>query len=84
MNERGEIVLTLDDAVKLARLHSDQYRISLETIYLSALDVSTERYQFVTQFWGDTTTSYTHQGKHAVKASVPTADQLPRHQCPAA
>ncbi len=72
VNEKGEVVLTLDDAVKLARLHSDNYRISLETIYLSALDVSTERFTFVTQFYGNTATDFIHQGKNPVSASAPT------------
>ncbi len=73
VNDRGEVVLTVDDSVRLARLHSDAFRNQLETIYLSCLDVSTERFQFVTQFYGDTRTSYVHQGTHAVSASAPTA-----------
>jgi hypothetical protein len=71
VNDKGEVVLTLDDSVRLARLHSDAYRNQIETLYLSALDVSTERYGFVTQFWGQTTDAYTHQGTNALGVSAP-------------
>lgn len=73
VDEHGEVVLTLESAIKLARLHSDTYRIQLETIYLSALDVSTERFSFVTQFWGDTTTGAATQGATAESVTAPVA-----------
>lgn len=71
VNEYGELVLTLEDAVKLARLHSDTYRIQLETIYLSALDVSTERFIFQTMFYGQTAADYIHEGTNAINVSPP-------------
>ncbi len=50
-DERGVLVVNADDAVRIALLHSRPYQQSLETLYLSALDVSFERFQFDTQFF---------------------------------
>jgi hypothetical protein len=46
----GKIKLTLESAMLLAQLHSPNYQQELEDIYLSALDVSTERFRFDVQF----------------------------------
>lgn len=59
----GKVFLTVDDAVRVARLHSPDYQEQLETIYLSALDVSTERFRFDTQFFGGTALGYQHIGQ---------------------
>lgn len=58
----GAYVLRLEDAVRLALLHSPQYQQQLETLYLSALDVSTERFRLQTQFFGSNGTFYNHTG----------------------
>ncbi len=52
LNECGVLVLDADTAVRLALLHSPDYQQQLETLYLSALDVSSERFRFDTQFFG--------------------------------
>jgi hypothetical protein len=52
INDDGEIKLTLEDAVRLALIHDPGYQSNIETLYLSALDVSTERFRFDTQFFG--------------------------------
>jgi hypothetical protein len=62
VTDDGRIKLTLDSAVRLAYLNSSNYQYQLETLYLSALDVSTERFRFATQFFGTNETSYTSQG----------------------
>ena len=54
LNEKGEVVLDVDTALKLAYIHSPDYQHQLETLYLSALDVSTERFRLDTQFFGGT------------------------------
>ncbi|WP_286177629.1 hypothetical protein [Stieleria mannarensis] len=54
LNEDGVLVLNADTAVQIALLHSTEYQQQLETLYLSALDVSSERFQFDTQFFGGT------------------------------
>ncbi len=52
LDNRGVLVLDSDTAVRLALLHSPNYQNQLETLYLSALDVSSERFLFDTQFFG--------------------------------
>lgn len=44
LDERGVLVLDADGAVRLATLHNTNYQAEIETLYLSALDVSTERF----------------------------------------
>jgi outer membrane protein TolC len=60
-----KINLRLEDAIRLARRHSPSYQQQLESIYLSALDVSTERYRFDVQFFGGFTAAARHQGSEA-------------------
>ncbi len=52
LNSDGKLQLTLSESMRLALIHSPAYQQQLETIYLSALDVSTERFRFQTQFFG--------------------------------
>lgn len=59
----GKLVLRLEDAVRIATLHSPDYQEQLETIYLSSMDVSTERFRFDTQFFGGTNLAYQHIGR---------------------
>lgn len=58
----GKLKLGLVDAVRLALRHSPGYQQQLESIYLSALDVSTERFRFDVQFFGGFTAGAQHQG----------------------
>jgi hypothetical protein len=62
LNERGEVVLDVDTALKLSYMHSPDYQQQLETLYLSALDVSTERFRLDTQFFGGADVIYAHNG----------------------
>ena len=59
----GEVHLTLPAAVTIAYINSPSYQQQLETIYLSALDVSTERFRFDVQFFGGNDTTFVHQGR---------------------
>lgn len=52
LDERGVLVLDLNDAVRTALLHSPGYQSNLEEMYLSALDVSSERFLLDSQFFG--------------------------------
>ncbi len=61
-NEREEVVLNIDSSLEIALVNSPTYQRQLETIYLSALDVSTERFRFETQFFGGNGTAFTHLG----------------------
>jgi len=51
LDDRGVLVMDSDDAVRLALLHSRTYQQNLEELYLSALDVSFERFRFDAQFF---------------------------------
>ena len=62
LDEDGVLVLNSDNAVRLALLHSPDFQQQLETLYLSALDVSSERFQFDTQFFGGLGSSYQLDG----------------------
>ncbi len=62
LNEEGELVLNVDRAVELARLNSPDYQAELEDLYLSALDVSFERFRFDAQFFGGYEVYYTATG----------------------
>lgn len=63
LKEDGSVELSLEAAVLVARLNSPDFQDQLETMYLSALDVSTERFRFDVQFFGGTDTTYTHLGR---------------------
>ncbi len=63
MTEEGALKLSLNGAVCLAQVHSTEYREAVEVLYLSALDVSTERFRFDVQFFGNSELIYTHLGE---------------------
>ena len=63
MNENGEVVLTLDRAYQLALIHSPDLQQQRETLYLSALDVSLERFGFDSQLFTGYNTFFTTQGR---------------------
>ena len=53
VDEKGQVVLTLDGAFQLALINSPEYQEARETLYLSALDVSLDRFGFDSQMdWG--------------------------------
>ncbi len=62
IDEEGRIRLDLEGAVRMAMVHSPDYQATIETLYLSALDVSTERFRFEVQFYGGNDTDYSHRG----------------------
>ncbi|MCS7238042.1 MAG: hypothetical protein NZ899_07215 [Thermoguttaceae bacterium] len=58
----GTIRLDRKTAIQLALLHSPVYQQELEDIYLSALQVSLERFRFQVQFFGGNDTFFTRRG----------------------
>ena len=62
ITESGAIELSSQSAMQLAYLNSISWWDQLQTLYLSALDVSTERFKFDVQFYGGNTTSYRNRG----------------------
>lgn len=63
VDESGEVKLDLDTAVRLAYVHSPLNQRQLETVYLSALDVTGERFRLDTQYFGGYDVLYRHDGK---------------------
>ena len=59
----GVMKVTADDAVRLGLLHSRTYQQELEELYLSALDVSFERFLFDSQYFAGYSGQYTADGR---------------------
>lgn len=62
-DEEGRVVLDLAGAVQTALLQSPDYQQQLETLYLSGLDVTFERFRFDTQFFGGNSIFFTADGR---------------------
>ena len=62
-DEQGRVVLNTSDAVRMALVNDPGYQSNLEELYLSALDVSFERFRFDAQFFGGSSIFYTADGK---------------------
>jgi hypothetical protein len=62
LNPQGEMELSAQEAVKQGLRHSPTYQRELEEVYLSALDVSFERFRFDTQFFAGSGIDYTSDG----------------------
>ena len=62
LTESGAIELSLESALRLAYLNSIDWQNEQEELYLSALDVSTERFAFDVQFFGGNATTYKNIG----------------------
>jgi len=62
VGEDDSVKLNIDSALQLAYVHSPSHQSQLETLYLSALDVTTERFRLDTQFFGGLGAGYAHDG----------------------
>jgi hypothetical protein len=62
-NENGEVVLSLSDAYRLALIHSTDLQQQRETLYLSALEVSIQRFGFDTQLFSGFNSFLTSSGR---------------------
>jgi outer membrane protein TolC len=61
-NDQGQVLLDRETVIQLARLQSPDYQSELENLYLSALDVTFERFRFDSQFFGGYSTFFTADG----------------------
>lgn len=61
--EDGVLELNVERAVRVGLLHSASYQRELETLYLSALDVSAERFAFDRQYFAGQATQGTLDGR---------------------
>ena len=62
-DEQGNIAIDQKGAFDLALLHSPDYQTQIEELYLTALDVTFERFRFDTQFFGGSETIFTADGR---------------------
>lgn len=62
LTEQNEVKLDVDSAVRLAYVNSPLNQNALETLYLTSLDVTGERFRLDTQFFGGNGLAYRHQG----------------------
>jgi hypothetical protein len=80
LDENGTLVLDMAGVMQMAYLHSTDYQRELEDLYLSALDVSFERFRFDVQFFGGNDTTYTADGRvrgdATTRSSLTTATDL--------
>ena len=60
--EDGQINLTQELALDLALLHSRDYQTQFESVYLSALTLTGNEFEFATQWSGGTGAQYTATG----------------------
>ncbi len=63
VNEKGEVVLSLSDAYRLALIHSTDLQQQRETLYLSALEVSIQRFGFDSQLFTGFNSFLTSRGR---------------------
>ncbi|QDV22310.1 TolC family protein [Aureliella helgolandensis] len=61
-NEEGQIPFTQPLAIDLSLLHSRDYQTQFESVYLTALNLSGNRFEFDTQWFGGTSTSFAATG----------------------
>ena len=72
LDEDGVLTLDLDGAVQIALLHSPGYQRQIENLYLSALAVSAQRFEFDTQFFGGASTALTADGPRRTNGNSST------------
>ena len=68
--DSGVVVIDLREAVRLSRLHSRVYQSNLETLFISALNVSFERFRFDHQFFGGSGLSSDFRGRDVGQSSL--------------
>ncbi len=61
-NEDGEVTLTKELAIELGLLHSRDYQTQFENVYLSALTLTGNEFEFSTQWSGGAGTQYSATG----------------------
>lgn len=75
LNDEGKLPLDMPLAIEIGYVNSRDYQTQLEELYLSALDVTFERFRFDVQFFGQTYgLDYTAQGP--VRAGVPAGSSV--------
>lgn len=65
LDAEGDLELSAVRAVELGLIHSRDYQFELERLYLSALALTFERFEFDLQWFGGNTTEFRHFGSGA-------------------
>ena len=68
----GSIDLTPERAVELGVLHSRDYQSALEQLYIPALALTLNRFEFAAHWFGTNNTEFTHFGASATDANTLT------------
>ena len=67
-NEDGEVEINKRSSIELALLHSRDYQNQVEQLHLGALGLSSNRFEFDTQWFGRTGTQYSGNGRNSFAA----------------
>lgn len=62
LDESGVLKLDADRAVEIALMDSREYQTALEAVYLTALSLTLNRFEFDVRWFGRNATTYTHFG----------------------
>jgi len=62
LDENGYLVLDEEKAIEIGLIHSRQYQQQIETLYLSALDLTFQRFRFDTWYFAGNNTNFRHFG----------------------
>ena len=65
LDEKGQLNIDRDMAIELALLHNRDYQTSYETLWLAALDLAENRYDFENRWFGSTGTDFGATGDGA-------------------
>ena len=76
IGEDGSVKLDVDSSLKLAYVHSPSHQTQLETLYLSALDVTAERFRLDTRFFGGHDDTFQHRGRNSPFPGAPEQNSL--------
>jgi outer membrane protein TolC len=72
LDDDGNLVLSPERAVELGLLHSREYQQALENLYLTALTLTLDRYDFALHWFGTNNTTYSHFGSSDTELSTLT------------
>ncbi len=75
-DEQGMVRLNLRDAVRVARTNSREFQRNIETLYLSALDVTFERFRFDYQLFAGNRFVQDFRGRDVGRASLTKFDSF--------
>lgn len=78
LDDDGVLVLNSENAFRLALLHSPQYQSELEELYLAALDVTAQRFEFETQFFGGYESIWRTSGRRSPTGTSTTLEVGPQ------